>query len=246
MKHGSFKIICLIIWACVAVLSSYGDDITNDFETRILEAFNGDSEYTWKTAASKFATETDEASYPLLTYVEAWPIAAFGQNRDGSQDLKSLGIHGRFNRMGYNWIDVYPVKSDDSDENPAEIPIPGRVRNVDMWVWGSNLNFYIEVFLRDYRGVVHSMKLGDINYTGWRNLRLVVPNTIPQSKRILPRYAGLSFVKFRIWTQPFERVADFYVYFKQLKVLTDVFESYYDGDDLADPQRVDELWAAGN
>jgi hypothetical protein len=114
---------------------------------------------------------------------------------------------------------------------------------MDMWVWGSNLKYYIEIFLRDYRGVVHTIKLGDISYVGWRNLKVNIPNSIPQSKRILPAYAGLSFVKFRIWTQPVERVDNFYIYFKQFKVLTDMFESLFDGNDLADPQNVERLWA---
>ena len=63
---------------------------------------------------------------------------------------------------------------------------------------------------------------------------------------MLPRLQSLTLVKFRVWTQPTERVDNFYIYFKQLKVLTDVFESYYDGDELADPQRVQELWASSN
>ena len=40
-----------------------------------------------------------------------------------------------------------------------------------------------------------------------------------------------------------ERVDNFYVYFKQMKVLTDTFESLYDGDELGDPERVQQLWA---
>jgi hypothetical protein len=87
--------------------------------------------------------------------------------------------------------------------------------------------------------------MGGIGHTGWKNLRAMIPNNIHQSKRILPRYAGLHFVKFRIWTQPTEKVGDFYIYFKQFKVLTDTFETLYDGDELADPERVQELWAAG-
>ena len=249
MKHGSFKVICLVTLACITVLSTYGDDVTIDLESKVLEAFNGDSEYVWKTDASKFATKTNDGSFPQLSYVAAWPIAAFGNNRDGNQDLKSLGIHGRFDRQVYNWIDVYPVKADDTSDNPApaEIPMPGRVRNLDLWVWGANLHLYIEAYVRDYRGVVHILRMGDVSYSGWKNLRVNVPNHIRQAKRILPSLAGLTFVKFRVWTQPIEQVGDFYVYFKQFKVLTDVFESYYDGDDLADPERVQELWAnAGN
>ena len=247
MKRGSFKIICLIILAYITVFSGYGDEMTNNFESFVLESFNGDSEYTWKVEGSKFATKNDDVSFPMLTYVEAWPIAAFGNNRgENSQELKSLGLRGSFERRGYNWIDLYPVKSDDSDGNPTEIRIPGRVRSIDLWVWGSNLKYYIEVFLRDYLGVVHTLRLGDIAYPGWRNLRVNVPGSIPQSKRILPAYTGLTFVKFRLWTQPVERVDNFFVYFKQLRVLTDTYEALFDGNDLADPQHVDQLWANTN
>jgi len=243
MKQISFKIISLIVLACVMVLSSFAQEKPISFETKILESFNGDSEYTWKTDASKFISKKDDVQYPLLTFVEAWPIAAFGYNRNGDQTIKSLGLNGRFDRKGYNWIDIYPVKADDPDGNPAEIPIPGRVRNMDLWVWGSNLKYYIEIYLRDYQGVVHMIRLGDISYVGWRNLSVNIPTHIPQGKRVLPAYAGLTFVKFRLWTQPVEKVDNFFVYFKQLKILTDVFENLFDGNDLADPQHVDSLWA---
>ncbi|MDR1278245.1 MAG: flagellar filament outer layer protein FlaA [Treponema sp.] len=243
MKHGSFKVVCLIVWACITALSAFGDEYTVDLESIVLESFDGNSDYVWKTDASKFATKTDDETFPQTMYVEAWPIAAFGYNRDG-KDIKSLGIHGRFDRRGYNWIDVYPTLAADGDEaGPTEIPIPGRIQYLDMWVWGSNLNFYIEAYVRDYQGVVHNIRLGSVAFTGWKNMRAVIPNNVPQSKRILPRYAGLSFVKFRIWTQPIEKVGDFYLYFKQFKVLTDTFESLFDGDELADPDRVQELWA---
>jgi len=243
MKHSSLKIICLVVWACITVFSGYGDEVTNNFESMVLESFDGDSDYTWKVEASKFTTKTSEVSYPMLTYVEAWPMAAFGNNRgENSKDLKSLGIRGRFDRQGYNWIDIYPVLAD-NEEEPYEIPIPGRVRSLDMWVWGSNLKYYIEVFLRDYQGVVHTLRLGDIAYTGWRSLRVNIPTSIPQSKRILPAYTGLTFVKFRLWTQPPEKVDNFFVYFKQIRVLTDTFEALFDGNDLADPKHVEQLWA---
>ncbi|MDR0302733.1 MAG: flagellar filament outer layer protein FlaA [Treponema sp.] len=245
MKHGSFKFICLIIWACIMVSPGFSaDDIATNLESRILESFNGDSEYTWKAESSKFITKTDDVTYPVLNYVDAWPVAVFGYNRpDDSPPLKSLGIHGRFDRVGYNWIDIYPVLADGDDEEPYEIAIPGKVRNFDMWIWGANLRYYIEIYVRDYRGVVHALKLGDISYNGWRNLQVSLPSHIVQTKRTLPSYAGLRFVKFRIWTQPVERVDDFYIYFKQFKVLTDMFAPLFDGNDLADPDHVQKLWA---
>jgi hypothetical protein len=261
MKQGSLKFICLIVWAFIAVLPGFSDEYTVNYESRILESFNGgdDAQYVWKTQASRFASQVRDENgetvqdsngnaerYPITAYVETWPIAVFGYNRNNDQTLRSLGIRGQFDRQGYNWIDLYPVLADDSDENPYEIPIPGRVANFDMCVWGANFRYYIEIYVRDYRGVVHAVRLGDISYAGWRNLRVNIPTNIRQSRRTLPSYAGLTFVKFRIWTYPDERVGDFYIYFKQLKILTDTFEALFDGNELADPDYVDSLWSEGS
>jgi hypothetical protein len=176
-------------------------------------------------------------------------MALFGTNREG-RDIKSFGIWGKFDRRGYNWIDVYPIVPGSADDPqgpiPFEIPIPGRLNTLDMWVWGSNLNFYLEAYVRDYRGIVHTLYMGDLAYAGWRNLKVRIPSSIPQSKRALPRLEGLSFVKFRIWTTPMERVDNFYVYFNQMKIVTDIFESLFDGDELADPDRVREFWTGSS
>jgi len=260
MKHRGFKVICLIIWACITVFPGFSDENTVDYKSIVLESFRGDGDLIWKTQASRFASPvrdpnnrnqvvTDDDGnityFPLTTYVNAWPTAAFGNFRgnDSQNQIMSFGIHGRFDRTGYNWIDIYPVLADDPDERPYEIDIPGRILNMDMWVWGSNHRFYIEVFLRDYRGVVHSLRLGDLAYIGWRNLSVNIPSTIAQSRRTLPALQALKFVKFRIWTTPSERVDNFYVYFNQLKIWTDMFESLYDGNELADPAEIERLWS---
>jgi len=262
MKHGSFKIICLIIMAFIMVFSAYGQEKAISWETRILESFNGDEDapYVWKTQASRFISPIRDENgdpvedgkgnvsrYPVTTFVKSFPLQVFGYESIRNPDadpIRSLGLRGQFDRKGYNWIDLYPTLKDDENANPYEIPIPGRVSNIDVWVWGANLKYYIEVYLRDYRGVVYALKLGDISYTGWKNLRVNIPTSITQSKRVLPAYAGLKFVKFRIWTQPVERVDNFYIYFKQMKILTDMFEALFDGNDLADPAYVDKLWSA--
>ncbi|MDR1859106.1 MAG: flagellar filament outer layer protein FlaA [Treponema sp.] len=258
MKYGSIKAVCLVVLACIAVLSASADEVTVDLTSIVLESFNGETthewhdgrhprsfEYSWELRASKFTTTTkdedgNEVTYPVSTYVEAWPIALYGYNRDGV-DIKSFGINGRFDRQGYNWIDVVPVNS---DGEAFEIPMPGRVRYMDLWVWGANLDYYIEVYVRDYQGIVHMVRLGSIAYPGWRNLRAHIPGTVRQAKRILPSHAQLHFVKFRIWTQPMERVNNFYVYFKQFKILTDTFETLFDGDELADPDLIPQFWAS--
>jgi hypothetical protein len=239
------------------VFSAYGQERTVSWETRVVESFNGDDDapYLWRTQASRFTavvrdsdgqpvqdSNGNDTRYPLLTFVDAFPVAGF-RTAGTTNTIRSLGLRGQFDRRGYNWVDLFPVSASNPDGGAVEIPIPGKVNNIDCWVWGSNLRFYIEIFLRDYRGVVHTLKLGDISYAGWRNLRVMVPTSIPQERRILPSHAGLSFVKFRIWTLPVERVDNFFIYFKQLRVLTDVYEYLFDGSELADPDFVEGLWA---
>ncbi|HCM25262.1 MAG: hypothetical protein A2Z99_13825 [Treponema sp. GWB1_62_6] len=246
MKHGGFKAACLALSTCIAVLSVHADDKTVNLESRVLESFDGESGYVWKSAASKFATKNDKETFPKVSYIPVWPAALHGTNREG-KDYKSLGIWGRFDRKGYNWIDVFPMAKDAAEgAEPVEISIPGRARMVDMWVWGSNFNYYLEGYVRDYKGVVHRISMGDLQFEGWRNLRINIPDSIPQSKVTLPKRQGLTLVKFRLWTRPAERVDDFQIYFDQIKVLTDTFESLFDGDELADQDRVQEIWDAAS
>jgi hypothetical protein len=248
MKQNSFKAFWLILMAAVAVSFAFGDDNAMQLESKILESFDGDSGYTWQIQASKYASRIGDDVYPKLTYVATWPTQVFGQNEEG-KELKSLGVWGKFDRRGYNWIDIYPAGGNgegDGANTAAKIPMPGRSQMIDVWVWGSNLKYQLEAYVEDYRGIVHTIPMGSIDHTGWRNLKANVPATIPQSKRVLPRLEALKFVKFRIWTGATEPVDNFYIYFDQLKVLTDTFESKYDGEELADPRKIEEFWSGGN
>ncbi|MDR3123352.1 MAG: flagellar filament outer layer protein FlaA [Treponema sp.] len=251
MKQGSFKAVCLVLLAIIAVSAAFGDDITINSTSVILESFDGDSPYEWKVTGSKFATKTDDGEWPQSALVAAWPQGLHGINREG-KDLKSLGVWGKFDRQGFNWIDIYPTnaESDGSDDgggfNNVEIPIPGRIQYMDLWVWGSNLDYSLEAYFRDYQGLVHVIDLGRLNYQGWKNLQVRIPARLPQGKRVLPRLAALTFIKFRVWTPPTEPVADFRIYFDQFKILTDTYETLFDGDELALPERIEELWNTGN
>jgi hypothetical protein len=259
MKYGSFKAVCLILMT-LAALAAFGDDNTVNSETVIIDRFDGNTDhewdrdgklrneqFEWRVDVSKFATPLDDNTYPRrLTYVEAFPQALFGRTPP-DDNKQSLGIWGKFDRKGYNWIDIYPVPAGaGEDAAPFEIPFPGRVQVLDLWVWGSNMNLTLDAYVRDYRGIVHVLSLGSLNYAGWKDLRVNVSGNIPQSQRILPARQGLTFVKFRINTSPLEKVDNFYVYFDHFKIHTDMFETLYDGNELDDPETVQELWSAGN
>ena len=267
MRQGSFRAVrrnmflavLLLLMLSLTTVSVFSDERTVNYLSVVVESFNGQTvrewnysgrnfryDFDWAVDGSRFASREGTTPFPRMTYVEAWPVQLFGSNPI-EQNVRSLGIWGSFDRRGHNWIDVYPVVTgsgqDEEPPIPYEIPMPGRILTLDLWVWGSNLNYTLEAYFRDHLGLVHAIPMGSLAYSGWRNLRVNIPHTIPQSRRIQPRYAGLQFVKFRIWTTPNERVDNFFVYFNQMQVLTDTFETYFDGNDLADPENVRALWA---
>ena len=268
MKTGGLQAIFFIVLANLVSLPAFGDSSTVEMESRILDKFDGspyvvdgeEHRYTWKVAASKFATKTPEQTFPVIGVIGTGPLAI--TRNAGDAGAKSLGIQGAFDRSGFNWIDIYPTLADDTDGSPAEIPLLGRTRFIDVWAWGSNLNYSLEAYIRDNRGVMHVIPMGTLRFAGWRNLRSAVPSGIPMVSNVIPRSThATTFVKFRVWTDPNERtyvdierdklgkvlkIVPFYLYLTQLKVLSDVYETVYDGDELANPKTTTKLWSSGS
>lgn len=267
MKEGNLRAVLGIVLANLVSLPVFGDSSTVELVSRVLDKFDGSAyvvdgeeyKYTWKVAASKFTTKTSEQAFPIINVIGTAPLAI--ERQAGDAGAKSLGIQGAFDRTGFNWIDIYPTRADDADSMPAEIPLVGRTRFIDIWVWGSNLNYRLEAYIRDNRGVMHTIPLGSLKFTGWRNLRSAVPTGIPMISNVTPRSThATTFVKLRLWTDPKEKtyvdverdkagkitkIVPFYMYLCQLKVLSDVYETVYDGDVLADPKKINELWSGG-
>lgn len=235
--------------------AAFADEVTLNMESKVIADFDDMDAQSWFVIGSKFST----AGYPKIASVKAWPTALHGIMSD-DKDFRSLGVAVLFDRKEYNWVDVIPGKRTGSDDEPnyepEEIPLPGRVSMLDMWVWSGNFNYYIEVYLRDYTGIVHVLPLGNLDHVGWKNLRTNVPNSIPQSKKFVPKQEGLKLVKFRIWGRPTEVAAvpasadaplhekALYFYFDNFKILTDMFESIYDGDALMDSVFIEETWGS--
>lgn len=240
MRRGSLHFVCLLM--LLLLLSPtllVADEKTLNLESRILETFDPETRTTeWLVRGSKFITE----GYPKQNYVESWPEALFGSNLDQKQ-LEVLGTQFKFDRQGYNNVEFIPVKKDAEGNlvhNP--IPIPGRVKQIDLWAWGSDFDYYLELHVRDYRGVVHTLFMGSLNYVGWKNLRADFPSYIPQAQKYAPYQKGLMLEKLVLWTKPSEKVFNCYVYLDQIKVLTDVFVSRFDGDNLARPEVIQKIW----
>lgn len=259
MKRRVSRSICLAI-ILVSLLSAGGafaQEKPVNLESKDIQDFDDPEAQPWFVMGSKFST----ADFPKVAYVNSWPISIYGYNPADKDKLRTLGVAMLFDRKEYNWVDVVPGKKTGSGEDvkyePVELPLPGRVAMLDMWIWSGNFNYYVEAFIRDYKGIVHTIYMGDLNHVGWKNFRINIPSNIPQSKKYLPKLEGLKLVKFRIWTRPTEVVAipagaeepahkkAIYFYFDRLKVLTDTYEDMYDGDALTSPELIEQTWSSG-
>lgn len=218
------------------------DQINQNLQSIIIESFEpGPQRHDWYVQGSQFIA----AGYPKWTYANAWPEALFGRNPPNSSNLEVLGINAAFNQQGYNHLDIFPVtKNSKGQLVSAPIQIPGRLITLDLWVWGSDHNFTLDVELEDYNGMMYTLPLGSLDFAGWRDLAVNIPSYIPQSVSTIPQLRGLKLVKFIVWTQPTSNVSNFYIYLDQIKALADTYVNRIDGQGLANPATVQQIWSA--
>jgi len=251
MRRG---IVVSILLVALLAAAAGADEVTRSWETIVLEDFDDGGRYRWVVRGGKFLAYEDEGSeleyafpfkYDIINDVK--PDALMLDDSNDGETLGVLGAQASFTRRGYNYLEFVPVEDED-DENgfPVHRPItiPGRPLAIDLWTWGSNYNYYLEIQVRDYRGVVHTLKLGELGYSGWRNLQVEIPNYIPRAVRFVPVRRRMDLMKIVLWTRPEESVAGFHFYLDQIEVLTDLFEQPFDGEGLADPEFVQEVWGS--
>ena len=240
MKRGSILFLSILLAIAFVVPSTlFADESTENLVSIVVESFDPEDRTSdWLVLGSKFITE----GYPKQVYAESWPEALWGYNKEGI-DYQVLGINARFDRQGYNYLEIIPVVDATADEwehNP--LPLEGRVKRFDCWVWGSMYDYDIEMHLMDYNGINWVLPLGNLKYSGWKNLAADIPYYIPQATQYIPYFKQMTFEKLVIWTAPQESVHEYFVYIDQLKILTDVFESRFDGDTLTWPEKIEEMW----
>ncbi len=232
------------------------DEKTLKLESIVLDEFDseGDAAYEdgsaviWKVRGSKFSTE----GYPRMVYVpNEWPDDLYGTVPENSEELGVLGINARFDRMGYNQIEIIPGVGEGDNWAAKPLEIPGRTKTVDLWVWGSNYKYNMEFYFLDFEGLPYRLDAiqsdnkrhpGSLHFIGWKNLYVDIPSYIRQFVNYKPEYKGLRLSKIVIYTHPSEKVDNYYVYLDHLKVLTDMHESFYDGFELTNPNKIKEIW----
>lgn len=211
-------------------------------ETRIIDNFDnvGSQDYqvpgktvnsteahnwTWAVQASHYIDS--EKGFPKLQYFDGQPNSLKLFNKEG-ETPKVLGVKTSFLRKGENWFEVYP----ENEGKPYEIPFVGTVTQVDFWVWGANYLYYIDILVRDADGRVYTLPAGNLAFNGWRNVIVPIPSYIRQHSRLRSGPTIMTFIGFRIRTDPDEYVDDFNIFFDQLKFSTNALSNVFDGYEL--------------
>jgi len=210
---------------------------SNNIQSFVLDSFEDPK--AWRVEFSSFVAKKYNEStklYEVDGNKSTWTnfVASPWSVMTERETNLCLAIRATFDRKGYNWMELYPVREVEGKTIHYPLPMKGKVYFVDVWVWGGNFDYRLELHLLDYIGNKHVLDAGWLNYVGWRNIRLPVPPHVPQGEKYVPSLKVLRFAKFVMYAHPGERPEGFYVYFDRLQIQTDVNIPRFDGDDLVE------------
>lgn len=239
--------------------------VVEDFEKGSIAKSIVDDGWFVKSTPKKYANESIEKKMkrknpvPVLDLkflggapndmqVEEWSLTDLGKAK-----TKILGVRFKFRYPGHNSIHILPPKEVDwkskkpvlrynpstrKDEQERGIQLPGKSKALSIWVHGRGNPYRMEIWVKDYRGDTHILKIGSVNFVGWRPMKVSIPGRVPQSYESYPQTRVTKIVRFvlrsEIQRHAEELTENTYFFFDQLKVLTDTYEVNFDGSSLHD------------
>lgn len=153
---------------------------------------------------------------------------------EGNEDADALvlGVKVEFFRRGINSFYI-------TSQRP--IPVEGVTKTVSVWVCGRNQDHDLFLLVEDYFGRSYELYLGNLGFSGWKKLTCVIPPTpdgehgIVQSSPYYGDRPGLRVIGFRVDCDPMLARGAYYVYFDDLRAVTDLYDmENRDEDDMAD------------
>ena len=149
-------------------------------------------------------------------------------------DSKVYGTKVSYYRRGYNSFEVRAVKP---------IPVEGITKTVSVWVVGRSYPHVLKLILEDYMGQQFELYVGKLNHAGWKLMTVAVPPQNAAGTGIVQKdyhygtSMGLKIVGFRIECNPWEAYGNYYIYFDDLRAVTDLYEV-----DLRDDDDMKDIW----
>ncbi len=136
-----------------------------------------------------------------------------------------LGIKSYFDNMGFDRVEVKAAQ---------DYKITGKARQFSIWVLGRNYKHFLWIRLKDYRGKIHKLRIGRLDFYGWKKMTVLVPGWLPQSTRYSLLGKNLLFQSVFVVSDYKEPVGEFYFYVDALKVIVDRDDMNYPGSEIKD------------
>jgi hypothetical protein len=114
-----------------------------------------------------------------------------------------LGIKTWFEQRGFDRVEVKP---------PHEYVIKGKARQFSIWVLGRKFRHRLSLKVRDYRGKIHTLDMGRLDFFGWKKLTVTIPGWLPQSTRYSLLDKNLHFISLFVTSDVHEVPGTFYFY----------------------------------
>ena len=141
-------------------------------------------------------------------------------------DKYVLGGKVMFFKRAANTVAFFPVRP---------LPIEGISKTVSVWVVGRNYNHILKAVIADYFNQRREITLGKLNFMGWKQLTAAIPPRIVQDEYHYAAQRGIKLLGLKIDFDMMESYGTYYIYFDDLRAVTDLFaEAYRDKDDMTD------------
>ncbi|MFH0975763.1 MAG: flagellar filament outer layer protein FlaA [Spirochaetota bacterium] len=147
--------------------------------------------------------------------VTEFPNEITDENGITHKNENVLGVKGYVIDRGFDRVEVLP---------PNEFIIRGKAKELKVWALGRKFRHTLFVKFRDYRGKFHKIKVGRLDFWGWREMSVIIPGWIPQSATYAMLDKNLHFVSFFIESDRYEVPGTYYVYLDNFRILTDLSE----------------------
>jgi hypothetical protein len=145
---------------------------------------------------------------------------------DGTENHFVLGVKVAFNQRAHAYVSIRP---------PKPIKVPGITKAISVWICGRSFKHRLYCHLLDYKGTEMIVDMGLLDFAGWKKVSVAVPTTIEQEAYHSLEWRGVSLAGFSIRTDPEESYGVYYVYFDELRAITDIYlEEHRDEDDMED------------
>jgi hypothetical protein len=142
------------------------------------------------------------------------------------EDQYVLGARVSYLKRGVTYFELTPSRP---------LPIEGVTKTVSVWVVGRNVEHELHLIVSDFFGNRAEIYMGKLNFSGWKQLTVAIPPHIRQRDFRYGARSGLRVEGFRVDCDPEETLGSYYIYFDDLRAVTDLFgEESRDVDDIPD------------